>query len=99
MPDAALRVVARIQARPETVDAVRDVLVGLIPPTRRETGCILYELLQNEAEPTDFTFVETWTDGAALDAHLRTPHFLDAAARLPDLVAAEPDIRRYRVVG
>lgn len=95
----ALHVVARVIARPETVDTLRSVLSALIEPTRKEPGCIAYHLLENRSDPTDFTFVEIWSDGDALDAHLQTEHFLAAAALLPDLVAAEPDIRRYSVVG
>lgn len=95
----ALHVVARVTARPETADTLRSVLSALIEPTRRESGCIAYQLLENRRDSTDFTFVEIWSDDDAFDAHLQTEHFLAAAAQLPELVAAEPDIRSYSVVG
>ena len=99
MPDQTLRVVARIIARPGKVKELRAVLHGLVEPTRKEPGCVTYELLQNKAEPTDFTFVEEWSSEADLDAHLQSPHLRNARLRLPDLAAADPDIRRYTVVG
>ncbi|HXG65278.1 MAG TPA: putative quinol monooxygenase [Blastocatellia bacterium] len=99
MPEKTLRVVARIVARPDKVEELRAVLSGLIEPTRKEKGCIRYELLQNNADPTDFTFVEEWESDAALDAHLDSPHIEDAAAKMADLVVGEADIRRYSVVG
>ena len=46
------------RARHDTVDQVRKILIELIEPTRAEEGCITYELLQNDADPADFTFVE-----------------------------------------
>jgi hypothetical protein len=46
-----VRVVAHITARPETLPAVREVLVGFIEPTRKEAGCLSYELLQDNAAP------------------------------------------------
>lgn len=98
MPEGTLRVVARMVARPEAVDEVRAVLSGLVGPTRSEPGCVVYELLQNRSDPTDFTFVEEWESDAALDAHLRSEHIRDARSKLPSLLAAEPDIRRYSVV-
>ncbi len=98
MPENTLRVVARIVANPGDADEVRSILAGLLGPTRAEPGCISYELLQNNADPTDFTFVEEWEGDAALDAHLSTPHIQDAMSRLPPLLAAKPDIRRYSVV-
>lgn len=93
-----MRIVARVAAKPDQVDAVREILLGLIQPTRDEPGCINYLLLQNETDPTDFTFVELWRDRSAFEAHLETPHFKAAAARLQDKVASPPDIRRYHVV-
>jgi quinol monooxygenase YgiN len=49
-------------------------------------------------DQTDFTFVEEWQSDAAIDAHLTTKHIRDALTKLPGLVSAEPDIRRYSVV-
>ena len=98
MAENSLRVVARIVAKPDKVEEVRALLAGLVAPTRKEEGCVSYELLQNRADPTDFTFVEEWEGDAALDAHLSTEHIRDAMSRLPSVLAAEPDIRRYSVV-
>lgn len=99
MPENSLRVVARIKALPDKVDELRQVLAGLVAPTRAEAGCLGYELLQNRVDPTDFTFVEEWTDDAALEQHFTTEHFQDASNRLDGLVAEEPDIRTYTLVG
>ena len=98
MTDTSLRVVARAVARPDKIDELRSVLLPLIEPTRQEPGCIRYEMLQNNSDPTDFTFVEEWESDAALDAHLETDHFREVAAKLPDLIVGQPDIRRYSVV-
>jgi quinol monooxygenase YgiN len=98
MAENSIRVVARVVANPDSVDQVRSILSDVVEPTRNESGCISYELLQNRTDPTDFTFVEEWASDAAIDAHLTTKHIGDALTKLPGLVSAEPDIRRYRVV-
>jgi quinol monooxygenase YgiN len=98
MAGTTIRVVARIVARKEKADQVRDILAGLVDPTRSEAGCISYVLLQNKTDLTDFTFVEEWKNDGAIDAHMRTPHIVQALMKLPDLIAAAPDIRRYTVV-
>ncbi len=95
MPQNTLRVVARIIARPDHVDVVRSYLTELIEPTRKEPGCVSYELLQNRSDPTDFTFVEEWESDGALEAHLNTAHIRNAIASLAGLLAAAPDIRSY----
>lgn len=98
MPDSGVRVVARVVARSGKEDELRAVLQGLVEPTRREPGCVVYELLQNRTDPTDFTFVEEWRSEGELDAHLQSPHVQGARSKFPDLAAADPDIRRYTVV-
>jgi quinol monooxygenase YgiN len=98
MPQNNLRVVARITALPNKVDEVRSLLEALVEPTRREAGCISYELLQNKSDPTDFTFIEEWASDQALDAHLGTEHIQNAISGTTTLLAAPPDIRRYSLM-
>ena len=99
MSGESLRVVARLVAKPDKVADLRDLLAGLVAPTRAEPGCIAYELLQNQENPTEFTFVEKWTSGSALDDHFATDHVKDALAKAPDLLAAELDLRKYDFIG
>jgi quinol monooxygenase YgiN len=94
-----VHVIARLTARPDTVAALYTLLLSLIEPTRQEPGCLRYELLQNAADPTDFTFVEEWADSAALEAHSATPHLHAVLAQAPALLVMAPDIRRYAVIG
>jgi len=98
MPRDTLRVVARIIARPERVDDLRALLNELIEPTRNESGCITYELLQNKSDPTDFTFVEEWESDDALDAHAASEHLKQVGSRLKGLIIGAPDIRKYFLV-
>jgi len=96
MEKTVVGVVARIVAKPESVEHVKSVLLGAVDPTRLEQGCVVYDLMQNSADPTDFTFYEEWTDEAALDAHGRSAHIAAGLARLDGHLAAPPDVRRYR---
>jgi quinol monooxygenase YgiN len=95
---STVHVVARFLAKAGKEDALKSVLVGLVPPSRREIGCYQYDLLMNPADPRDFCFVERWESDASLDQHGETAHVRDARARVQDLVEAPPDIRRYRIV-
>jgi quinol monooxygenase YgiN len=98
MPNTSLRVIARVAAKADRVEQVRTILMGVVEPTRREPGCLSYQLLQNRADPTDFTFIEEWASAAAEQAHFATPHISDALRQLPGLLATEPDICRYTVL-
>ena len=98
MPANSLRVVARIKAKRETVSEVRELLRGLVEPTRNESGCISYELLQNTKDPTDFTFVEEWESEAALESHAASDHLKAIGPKLQPVVAEAPDIRTYLAI-
>ncbi|MBD2495732.1 putative quinol monooxygenase [Nostoc sp. FACHB-280] len=98
MSNQTLRVVARLIALPDKVEELKALLLSIIEPTRQEAGVISYELLQNQSDPTDFTFVEEWTSAEALDTHLNSPHLQAALVKLEGLVATAPDIRRYNLL-
>jgi quinol monooxygenase YgiN len=98
MSNQSLRVVARVKAKPDTVREVRELLTGLIEPTRVEAGCVSYELLQNTQDPTDFTFVEEWEDDASFQGHFSTDHITRTLPKLQEVAAEPPDIRTYALV-
>jgi quinol monooxygenase YgiN len=98
MPENSLRVVARIKALPDKVDEARAILLELIEPTRKEPGCITYELLQNKSDSTDFTFVEEWKNENAFDSHAASNHIKEVTIKLRDVIKGTPDIRRYSLV-
>ncbi len=99
MAGDTVRVIAKVKARPGKVNELLSEISSLIQPTRKEPGCIRYELLQNNEDPADFAFVEEWQNSGALQSHFATKHFKEALVKLPSLVATEPDIQRYRLVG
>jgi quinol monooxygenase YgiN len=87
-----LHVIAHIRAKREHVDTVRAVLTGFVVPTRGEAGCAVYDLFQSLDDPAHFTFVEEWTDRAALDVHSQSAHITSGRAKLKDLVEGPAEI-------
>lgn len=98
MSKTTVRVVAHFIALPAHHEELKSILTDLVEPTRQESGCISYELLQNQEESTDFVFVEEWESEALLNAHLKSSHINALDAKLDGLLAVEPDIRLYRLV-
>jgi quinol monooxygenase YgiN len=94
-----VKVILRLAARPDTVEALKPVLLELAAESRKEKDCLSYHVLQNQADTCDFTLVEEWTNEAALDAHLKTQHVANAFAKGGPLLATAPDARRYRTLG
>jgi quinol monooxygenase YgiN len=90
-----LRVIARVIARQGKVEELKTLLRSIVEPTRKETGCIQYELLQSKTDPTEFIFVEEWTCENALNQHLASSHIQAALNQLDQLAMGEPEIRSY----
>lgn len=54
-----------------------DFLAGahvVIEATRREAGCLSYDLTNTITAPNEFIFIERWVSRGALAAHFETPH-------------------------
>ncbi|MCC3426124.1 MAG: antibiotic biosynthesis monooxygenase [Microcoleus sp. PH2017_29_MFU_D_A] len=98
MSTPTLRVIARLVAFPDKVAELKSLLLSIMEPTRQEEGCIKYELIQNQADPTDFTFLEEWESAALLEQHLASTHIQAAVKKLDGLAVALPDIRRYELL-
>ncbi|WP_076416232.1 putative quinol monooxygenase [Shewanella sp. UCD-KL12] len=78
-----LAIVARIEANKAQVALVKSELLKLIEPTRKEQGCLQYDLHQDNAHPELFVFYERWESKALLETHLASEHiaaYLEATA-------------------
>jgi len=70
-----LTVVAKVTAKKDSVENVKGELLKLIAPTRKEEGCIEYNLHQDNEDPAVFVFYETWESLASLENHMNSDHF------------------------
>lgn len=93
-----IHVVARIVAQEDKVAEARELLLSLIEPTRKEEGCISYQLLENKNDPTDFTFVEVWASQDAINGHFATSHVQAVLSKAPTLLSKAPDIQQYSLL-
>jgi quinol monooxygenase YgiN len=88
LPKDAVALVVMMHAKPGQEPLLQAELTALIRPTRKEDGCILYDLHRSTDIPGDFLFYEIWSSREAHAAHKRTPHFLRWNARKDTLLAA-----------
>jgi quinol monooxygenase YgiN len=99
MNEKTVTVVATFQARPGKETELRAALMGLLAPTRKETGCLNYDLHQAPDDPAKFLFHENWTTKAALDAHLQSPQIKALVQRMDALCEAFPEIKIWERIG
>jgi quinol monooxygenase YgiN len=95
---SSVYVVARFLAKEDKVEELKAALESLVEPTRKEEGCISYQIFQNNNNPAEFTFFEEWASQDAINAHFTTPHVQAAIVAAPGLLSQEMDIRYYSLV-
>ena len=93
-----VRVIARLVAQPESIEALKSTLTDLVTPVRQQPGCLQYELLQDQANLTHFVFLEDWESQAALDAHAASPIMQMAGDKISGLLAAPAEICLYQLL-
>ncbi|MBE9128960.1 MULTISPECIES: putative quinol monooxygenase [unclassified Coleofasciculus] len=98
MTTSTIRILARLVALPGKEDVLKALLLELVEATRKETGCITYELLQSPAVPTEFAFVEEWENEEVWKLHMDSFHVEQAFREGEALFASPPDIRHYELL-
>jgi quinol monooxygenase YgiN len=82
-----LTVVAELIAKPGREDDLKIELLRMVEATRREEGCVQYDLHVGTDQPGSFVFYENWTSREALDRHAASPHLQAFGAKAPELLA------------
>jgi quinol monooxygenase YgiN len=98
MSAKAVTVVATFQARAGKEAELKKALTSLVAPTRKELGCINYDLHVSPEDPGKFLFHENWTTKAALDAHLKNTHIQVLLPRLGELAVGMPEIKIWEKI-
>jgi len=93
-----VHVIATFVAAPGKEDELEEALVALVEPTRREAGCLRYDLVRGHGRSAELVFIEEWESVPHLDAHSQTDHLRAAQARVAPLLGAPASIERYRRV-
>ena len=86
-------VVATLTIKPGSLEALRAPAAACIAETRKEKGCISYELFQSLGDPDTLVFVERWETRDDLTAHSKQPHLkIWREASGPHLVSRKIEI-------
>lgn len=83
-----LTIVAKIEAKPDKVELVKAELLKLIEPTLKETGCIQYDLHQDNDNPTVFVFYENWESRELWQTHMNSTHIIAYMQATEDAVVS-----------
>ena len=69
-----LHLIASLRIKPGTGAKVVAAATPCILATRREEGCLRYEMFIDPMDETNVVFVEEWESRELLGRHIETPH-------------------------
>jgi quinol monooxygenase YgiN len=95
----SLTVIAQLKAKAGMESAVRRELLSLVEPSRKDDGCLNYDLHQAMDNPALFVFHENWVSKAHLDQHLGKPDLQAVLGRVGQMVAEPPQITLWEKIG
>lgn len=93
-----IKVVAKNNIKEGCMDTVLNLLEEMIALTRKEDGCIKYELYQNIEDSNIITFIEEWESMEKLDAHIASEHFKRIIPEVGKYNASEESIDIYKQI-
>lgn len=85
-------VIVHSRIQPGHVERFREVTLENVEASRREEGCVRFDVLQQADDPTRFTFIEMFKSKEDGAKHLETRHFKKWLEEAPPLMA-EPRTR------
>jgi quinol monooxygenase YgiN len=101
MPEP-IDVVASFTPKHDQHQAVEHILRGMAVASRKEPGCLRYDLYRTAESPALFVLEESYRDAAALEAHRATDHYRAFRPRIADLLSQPIQVQvlhRLDVVG
>ena len=68
-------VIIKMNVRPEKCLELKQSLLALVDPIRREKGCLSHNIFQNIENDNDFSLIQMWQTRDDLDDYLRSDLF------------------------
>jgi quinol monooxygenase YgiN len=87
LPKGALTLIVTLRAKDGQHLLLEAELRALVGPTRKEKGCLQYDLHASVDHPGSYLLHEVWASREDHGAHTRTPHFLRWNARKDALLS------------
>lgn len=91
-------IVAKCLVKEGTTEEFKTLADELINESRKEAGCISYELCQDINNKNILTFIEKWESKEAIDIHNNSKHFIDIVPKIGQLQVSESEVNLYEIV-
>lgn len=91
-------ILAKNYVKNNEVDKFIEYAEKLVEESRKEKGCISYDLCQDLQEKNVFMFVEKYENEEAIDIHNKSNHFTTIVPKLKELRQRESEVSKYETM-
>jgi quinol monooxygenase YgiN len=91
--DLSKMILAKVFIKPGSESDFITAAQEMISNSNKEEGCTGYMLYQDPYDKTNFIFVESYKNQAAVDAHFATPYFKDFGTKIGNLTSKPTEIK------
>ncbi|MEG0283483.1 MAG: putative quinol monooxygenase [Erysipelotrichales bacterium] len=93
-----IKVIAQAKLKEGSFEKVLALYEELVTKTRKEEGCISYELFSELNNENNIALIEEWTSLEALDKHTKTDHFITIVGKLKEYEQEEPVLLYKKII-
>jgi len=90
-----IKVVAKNFVQEGNFEEVISLYEELVELTRKEEGCISYELYRDSKDSNVIAMIEEWESREALERHLNSEHFTRIVPQVKKFMIKETDLTIY----
>ena len=87
-----IKVIAKLTIKEDKIEELMSIIPELVAETRKEDGCISYQLFQDVKNKKMLSFVEDWESNEALQRHMKSKHFQEAMPKIAELQEKEMEL-------
>lgn len=90
-----IRVVANFHLKKENVEEAIKLAKEMVEATRKEEGCVQYDLAQSPESPEKIVILEAWETKEAIDTHSASEHFTRIVPQVAAMCVEPPVVSSY----
>ena len=93
-----IHIIVRIEPKPDKVEAFLELATYDARNSRKEPGCLRFDVLRVLDNPAKFAFYEVYKDEEAVKAHRATEHFARWNREIEALQAVPRSSEKYSTI-
>lgn len=87
--------VVSVNVKPHRQGEFFDLLKDLVKSSKKDEGCLSYNIYQDIEKPSNYLFHEVWANKEALAAHQKSPHFKYFSAKKDSMILGGMKVDRF----